>query len=429
MGRHAPLTGFVDLLPDEAGRLRALEETAREVFGEAGYREVRPPLVESSALFERTSGATSDIVQKQMFAIPSRDGDETFVLRPEGTPGVFRAYLEAGFAKTNPFQKLFYLGPMFRYERPQKGRQRQFHQFGVEAIGASDPLLDAETILLAWRFYRRLGMKDVRLLWNAIGCPGCRPAYLEALRAALAPSRAGLCPLCSERFDRNVLRLFDCKNEGCKALAARAPRIDGSLCEPCREHDRRVTAALAAAAPSPPAARDDLLVRGLDYYTRTVFEFHHPGLGARSAVCAGGRYDGLGEALGGGPIPAVGFAIGAEATRIAAEAEGLVLGAHKEGIARITLAYVSAGERDAAFRLTERLRETGVGADIDHMGRSLKSQMKGAASRGAREVWILGPEEAATGSVKVHGMSDGAEAVVPVEEALARAASRAGAPA
>ncbi|MBI4229671.1 MAG: histidine--tRNA ligase [Planctomycetes bacterium] len=416
MPSFQPLPGFVDLLPEDAARMRHLEETARTLFERCGYREIRPPLVEDAALFERTSGATSDIVQKQMFSIPSRDDAGAFVLRPEGTPGVFRAYLEAGYAKTNPFQKFFYLGPMFRYERPQKGRQRQFHQIGIEAIGSPDPHLDAEIVYLGYRFYEAVGLRQVTVLLNSIGCAACRPAYLQTLRNALTASLDTLCALCRDRFGRNVLRILDCKNAPCTQAVAQAPRIADSLCDDCRSHDRAFRIALKAGLPISEAPR---LVRGLDYYTRTVFEYHHPGLGARSAVGAGGRYDGLGERLGGSAIPAVGFAIGVEATLLALEAEGKL--PEPGGAGGIFVVYVDRDCRTDAYRLTEGLRNAGVTADLDHMGRSLKSQMKAADARGAHEIWILGPDEISAGTVKIKRLSDGSEKTLPVVEAISHA--------
>lgn len=419
MPSFKPLPGFPDGLPEDARKLCRLEGIARQVFSDAGYREIRPPIVESQALFERSSGATSDVVQKQMFAIPSRDGADTMVLRPEGTPGVFRAYLEAGYAKTNPFQKFFYLGPMFRYERPQKGRTRQFDQYGIEAIGSASALLDAEVLSVIFRFYREAGLRKVLIAVNAIGCPDCRPAYLRTLREALAPSREAFCELCRDRLERNILRLFDCKAETCRAMLANAPAIGDSLCDPCRAHDGTFRGALD---PGLPVQHDPRLVRGLDYYTRTAFEVLHEGIGARGAVGGGGRYDHLGEAFGGPHIPAVGYAVGVVPTLLALEAEaegGAVPAPTPEGI---FVACVEDAQRPAAFRLAETLRGAGIAADIDYTAKNLKGQMRAASGRSFREVWILGPDEAVAGTVKIKRLSDGSERALPVDAAVAQAA-------
>ncbi|MCC6737739.1 MAG: histidine--tRNA ligase, partial [Planctomycetia bacterium] len=326
MSIQAPL-GFEDHLPDRMPVWRRIEDTARKVAETYGYREMRTPIMESTDLFVRSVGEVTDIVEKEMFTFdPSarpdgpRSGEakgekDSLTLRPELTASFVRACVEHGLFKKKAFQKLFYIGPNFRKERPQKGRLRQFHQFGVEALGATDPLLDAETVLLALRFFEELGVPGVKTKVNSIGCPNCRPKYRDALKAKFAPLIGQFCENCRRRFDRNVFRILDCKVENDVKLTADAPRIQESLCADCLAHDQAFTAALQKSGAD--FRQDPRLVRGFDYYTRTVYEFTAPGLGAQDAIGGGGRYDNLIEEMGGDKAGAVGFAIGLERVVIA----------------------------------------------------------------------------------------------------------------
>ncbi len=289
------IPGTEDVLPGGWGHWRTLYETARSTFERYGYGEVRTPLIEDTRLFVKGTGETTDIVQKEMYTIPSKDED-SITLRPEGTPSAIRAYLEHSLDKQAPFQKLYYAGPMFRHERPQRGRLRQFHQFGIEAIGGASPLLDVETILVALDIFRGVGLEDVRLWINSIGCRDCRPAFRDMLRGILHERLNELCDDCRARVDRNVLRVYDCKNELCRRVVETLPTMVEHLDAPCAEHYAQVKDALASAGVE--FSEDPRLVRGLDYYTRTVYEIKHPALGARDTICGGGRYDGSGRAAG-----------------------------------------------------------------------------------------------------------------------------------
>jgi histidyl-tRNA synthetase len=312
------LPGTEDLMPGQWGHWRALHEAAQRLFRVYGYGQLRMPIIEDTRLFVKGTGETTDIVEKQMYTLQTGEG-ESITLRPEGTPSTVRAYLEQNLHKQEQFQKFWYAGPMFRRERPQKGRLRQFHQIGVEAIGSASPLVDAETLLLALDVYKAVGLKDCRVSLNSIGCEECRPHYRAELRNRLEAHRKELCEDCQDRLDRNVLRILDCKNESCGKMVAELPAVGGFLCDACRVHYDEVKAALERHGLA--YEEDPRLVRGLDYYTRTVYEVKHPALGARDTICGGGRYDGLVEALGGPAIPCVGFAMGVEATLLAMEAE------------------------------------------------------------------------------------------------------------
>ncbi len=409
------IPGTEDVLPGGWGHWRTLYETARSTFERYGYGEVRTPLIEDTRLFVKGTGETTDIVQKEMYTIPSKDED-SITLRPEGTPSAIRAYLEHSLDKQAPFQKLYYGGPMFRHERPQRGRLRQFHQLGIEAIGGASPLLDVETILVALDIYRGVGLKDVRLWINSIGCQDCRPAFRDMLRGILQERLNQLCDDCRARLDRNVLRVYDCKNELCRRVVETLPTMVEHLDEPCAEHYAQVKSALASAGVE--FNEDPRLVRGLDYYTRTVYEIKHPALGARDTICGGGRYDGLVELLGGPPTPCVGFGLGCEPTLLAMEAE---LGAPADSSPRPDV-YIICFEKDAradCFVLVEELRRAGLSADMDYEGRSAKAQMRMANRLNARHCFLIGGDELATGTVTIKDMSDSSQRSVPRAEAVA----------
>lgn len=414
--------GTRDLLPADLVLMRHLERTARAVAEAAGCREIRPPLFEDTRLFSRSLGDASDVVEKEMFSVPSRAEAEagqpasSYTFRPEGTAGVVRAYVDGGFAQRDPLQRWFYLGPMFRYERPQKGRERQFTQFGVEILGAAGPLADAEAVEIALRFFERLGFGaalEVRV--NTMGDPEDRARWREALRAYFAPRLAERCADCRARFERNVFRLLDCKVERCRDLNQGAPALDSVLGDAARAHHAGFLAALGACGRT--VREDRGIVRGLDYYTRTVFEVHYPPLGARSALCGGGRYDGLVAEIGGPPTPAVGFAIGLTPTELACAELGLPAAADladlRAGLApEAWIVAITDGERLEALRLAQSLRAAGLRTVLDLRGKSAGAQFKECGRSGARWALVIGPDERAAGRVVVKDLRDGAEAPV-----------------
>jgi len=408
--------GMRDVLPSEIPAWERLEAVARELARLFGCREIRPPLLEETELFIRSVGEVTDIVEKEMFVL--QKGETSLALRPEATAGIVRAYLQAGFAQQAPVQKLFTIGPMFRYERPQKGRERQFTQFDVEMLGSLDPRLDAEVVHMAARFFEELGLGGLEVRLNSMGDGDDRDRWREAVRAFVEPQLALRCELCRERFGRNVLRVLDCKNEACRRLNEGAPRLIEFLSEENGAHFERVRSHLADLGRE--SVVDSGIVRGLDYYTRTVFELHHPPLGARSALCGGGRYDHLVRDLGGPDLGAVGFAIGFTPTLIALEELGLL-----EGLApRPADAYVVGADPSSAaevLRLADELRRAGISAAYDSEGRSLKAQMKAANAGGHPLALILGPDELRAGTVQLKRMASGEQAAVPRGEVAARA--------
>jgi len=396
--------GMKDILPDEVALYRLMEDTARSIFERCGYAEIRTPVLEQTELFARGIGETTDIVEKEMFTLV----DEGLTLRPEGTASVVRSYVEHSLHKEKSFRKLFYAGPFFRRERPQKGRLRQFHQIGLEAIGADDPLLDAECIIAAVSFLEALGVSGWKLKLNSIGCEECRGGYRDVLKEALADKMAALCENCRNRFDRNVFRILDCKKESCRAVAAGAPTFRDRLCEPCADHMTQVESALEGAGIE--FVSDPHLVRGFDYYTRTVFEVSHDGLGAQDAILAGGRYDGLVEELGGPAMPGVGFSAGCE--RIALLLQKTDAVPAEDGGPRVYVVFVRKEQRPDAFLLVSTLRRDGVAADMNYEGRSVKAQMRAAERSGCTHVAILGPDEVEKGIVKLKNMQTGNESEV-----------------
>lgn len=402
--------GTADILPADARRWHELEEAARAVFDAYGYGEIRTPIFEHTELFQRGIGEATDVVDKEMYTFMDR-GDRSLTLRPEGTAGVVRAVLEHNMDKGALPVKLYYMGPMFRYERPQAGRARQFHQVGAECLGTMDPAADAEMIRMPATLLKRVGVTNFEVLINSIGCPRCRPAYVERLRAHLADRREQLCASCRERYDRNPLRLLDCKRESCRRLTEDVPELVDSLCDGCASHFQQVRAYLDDfGLPYRLAPR---LVRGLDYYTKTVFELVSSDLGAQDALGGGGRYDGLVETLGGPPMPGVGFAAGME--RIL-----LVMAKYRPAPAPkpvdAMIAHHGAAGRRIAVRLAGEWRDAGLRVEIDYMDRSLRAQMKQADRLGARLVVIIGEDEASRGVVRVRDMATGEEREMRAEE-------------
>lgn len=412
--------GTSDILPDEVQLYQRLEERAREVFERYGYGEIRTPFFEETPLFVRSIGEVTDIVEKEMYSFQRGEGEASLTLRPEGTAGIVRAYIEHNYPKRKKFQKFYYVGPMFRYERPQAGRSRQFDQFGVEVFGSDSPLVDVETILVACAFFDAVGLEGYTVKVNSMGCADCRAAFRKVLLAELRPQAQQLCEVCRERLERNVFRVLDCKNPKCREICETLPTLVEHLDDGCAEHFRRVREGLEAVGRE--YVHDPHLVRGFDYYTRTVYEITHGGVGARDAVCGGGRYDNLVGELGGPMVPAVGFAVGVVPTMLAVRKQ---MG--REKLAEMTDfdavvpldVYVVAVDDDTrtyAFRLLERLRKAGVAADADFEGRSLKAQMRSGNKTKARFVAVVGPDEKTENRVSVKKMSDGSKAAVPFDD-------------
>lgn len=400
--------GTEDVLPDRAGHWRFLEDKVREVASRFGYGEVRTPLFEEAELFARSVGEDTDIVSKEMYTFKDRGG-RPMALKPEGTAPVLRAYLEHGLHRRGSLVKLYYISPIFRYEKPQAGRYRQSHQFGAEAIGSGEPSLDVEIVDLAMSIYRELGLSEVSLLINSIGCPECRPSYRQELINFARAHREELCEDCRRRMETNPLRLLDCKV--CTRVMAGAPVISDYLCRDCREHFEEVKGGLRSLGIA--YREEPRLVRGLDYYTRTVFEVVHGGLGAKNAICGGGRYDGLVEELGGPPTPALGFAGGVERTLLAMEAEGKLPWLDER--IEVFVAYLDDPGREALPKVLSELRRAGLRADGSYAGRSLKSQLRQADRMGARYTVMLGGEELAKGAAVVRDMELSDQMEVPLD--------------
>lgn len=403
--------GCKDVLPSQVYAWHKVEDTARAVAEAYAFREIRTPVFEHTELFSRGVGDTTDIVNKEMYTFLDKGG-RSVTLRPEGTAGVARAFLEHGLAGgVLPF-KAYYLISAFRYERPQAGRLREFHQFGCELYGAAGAAADAEVISLADAFLRRLGLREVALRINSIGCKTCRARYHEALKNYFAPHIGGMCADCRSRFEKNPMRIIDCKEEGCKAIAVGAPRMLDYLCDDCRAHFEEVKRLLSEAGVS--YAVDPSIVRGLDYYSRTVFEFVSAAAGAQGTVLGGGRYDTLLEQVGGKSVPAVGFAAGMERLLMVMEAENCLPPADMG--AACYLAGMDAPSREKAFLLAGELRRQGVSCEVDLMERSVKSQFKYADKTGAKFVAVLGERELEEGAAEVKDMRNSSSERVKFEE-------------
>ncbi len=402
--------GTKDILPQEVGAWRYLESVLRQVSASYGFKEIRTPIFEHTELFKRGIGDATDVVEKEMYTFLDR-GERSITLRPENTASAMRAYVEHKLYGEQQATKLFYIGSMFRYDRPQAGRLREFHQYGVESIASASPGADAETILLALEILNKLGLKDWELKINSVGCPKCRPQYGEKLKEYFRPHLDKLCKDCQERFNKNPLRLLDCKNDVCHAVAVGAPSLEDCLCPECAEHFAGVKKLLDAAGV--PYTVDHSLVRGLDYYTKTAFEVQYPPLGAQSAVLGGGRYDGLIEQIGGPPTPGIGFAMGMERVLLALEKQNL-LPSEAEGTDVFVVA-TGAEVFPVAFKTVAQLRHGGLKAEFDLAQGSMKSQMKKANRAQAKQVLIFGEEELARGSVILRNMATAEQKEIAVE--------------
>jgi histidyl-tRNA synthetase len=407
--------GMYDILPEEIPWWRLAEGAVREMARRYNYREIRVPLVEHTELFTRGVGEATDIVTKEMYTFEDR-GERSLTLRPEGTASVARAYLTHGWQTAEPFQKLFYLGPMFRYEKPQKGRNRQFHQYGIEVLGSLDPSVDAEVIAFAWSLMEILGLGGLRLRLNSIGCAADREHYREILRQHFAPSIDRMCVDCRRRLDANPLRILDCKEDRCQPFIGAAPGSADHLCPECAGHFAAVQDWLDQLGLAHDI--DPRLVRGLDYYTRTVFELTSSDLGAQDTLIGGGRYDGLVEMLGGPPTPGIGFAGGIERLVLVLQQRQPDAGE----VERLDLFLAMLGEegRRAGMKLATELRSLGVSVDRDHRARGLRKQMTQANQLRARNLLVLGEDEARAGRGKLKDMDSGEERDVSLDpESLA----------
>ena len=405
------IKGTMDILPSETPLWRHIEGIMREEAEKYGYGEIRTPTFESTELFVRGVGDTTDVVQKEMYTFADRDDDKTISLRPEGTASVARAIIENGKYSDPMPLKYYYIISCFRHEKPQAGRSREFYQFGTEMFGSESPAADATAIALANSVIKRLGLSNVKLHLNSIGCPECRPAYRDALVKHFSAKKECLCDTCNTRLDKNPLRLLDCKSPECKKIAATAPRTVDHLCERCEKNFELLKSALTAMGIE--YVVDSNIVRGLDYYTGAVFEFIAEGIGAQSTVCGGGRYDGLVSSLGGPELSGIGFGMGI--TRI-------ILAMQEQGIDKIeaekpVLYVASLGEAAMVkgLEITERLRRSGRFCECDVVGRSLKAQMKYANKIGARYTLIIGDSEIEAGKAQLRNMETGEQSEVALD--------------
>ena len=399
------IRGFSDILPPETRRWRMLEERAREVLERFGFSEIRVPILEKAGLFSRSIGEETDIVEKEMYTFEDRGGD-LVTMRPEATASVVRAYIEHKMYAADPMAKLYSIGPMFRHERPQKGRYRQFHQINVEVFGISQPAIDAEVMAIVMYYLSIVGVKRCVLQINSLGCPRCRLPYKEKLQNFLNDHLHHLCQDCRRRTERNPLRAFDCKIEGCREVMSEAPLISTYLCPECTEHFTAVRSHLETLEVS--FEVNPRMVRGLDYYTKTAFEVVAEGLGAQNAVAAGGRYDYLVAALGGPDIPGIGFAVGMERLLLILPEEPLPSGPS------LFIAALGADPQRDAFSLSYKLNRAGVRTMIDYEGRTLKAQMRRADKFDARYVLIIGEDERRSGKAILRDMIEGKQEETPL---------------
>lgn len=408
--------GFKDILPEEARKWQVIETVARDIFRCFGFKEIRIPLLEKTELFARSIGETTDIVEKEMYTFLDHSG-ESLTLRPEATASILRAFIEHGLHTQDKVEKLYTIGPMFRHERPQKGRYRQFHQINAEVIGLDDPAIDAELMAMAMHIISTLGVSGVELQINSLGCSQCRPRFRQDLQSFLGTRQSGLCPDCQRRTVSNPLRVLDCKTERCRAALSGMPSLPQYLCSECKRHFQEVQGHLALFEVA--YTVNPLMVRGLDYYTRTTFEVTSPALGAQSAVAAGGRYDGLIRDLGGPELSGIGFAIGMERLALlTGDARGITTGP--------VLFVVAVGEKAAriAGQVVHKVRLAGWHAEIDYERHSLKSQMRRANKIGASLVLIIGDDELDQGCLGVRDMKSGQQGTIDFNDDIEVLVSR-----
>ena len=401
--------GTHDILPSEIHVWQYVEKKIYEICRNFGYSEIRFPVFEQTDLFNRGVGDTTDVVQKEMYTFTDK-GDRS--LRPEGTASTVRSYLENNLYNAPAPIKLFYIITCYRYERPQAGRFREFRQFGVENFGSNNALTDAEVISLAMSLLKKLGVEDLTLYINSIGCPDCRKYYNELLRSYLEKRSGELCGLCNERIGRNPLRVLDCKNPDCKDVISNAPTVDAVLCDDCKEHFDVLKQALTDIGIE--FVVDTTLVRGLDYYTKTVFEIKSSDLGAQSTVCGGGRYDGLVEQLGGASTPGIGFSVGLERLIDILTKKGLL--PENENKTKLFVASIGSTASEKAFEIVSKMRSMGISAEFDHLGRSVKAQLKYADKLNVEYSAVLGEDEISSGTFSVKNMNTGETKVLKFSE-------------
>jgi histidyl-tRNA synthetase len=408
-----------DILPGEVEHWRELEARIHELAARYAFQEIRTPVVEHTEVFQRTVGEATDMVEKEMYTFTDRGG-RSLSLRPEGTAAVMRAYLEHGLRQQPQPAKFYYIAPMFRYDRPQRGRYRQHTQFGAEVIGSPDPAADAEVLVLPIRLMQAMGLTEVEVHLNSVGDAACRPRYLAALRAHFRPHADQLCDDCRRRLERNPLRVLDCKKEACHRIAQDAPSSIQYLCAPCAAHLEGVKQHFDLLGVR--YVIDPFIVRGLDYYTRTAVEVFSGRLGAQNAMFGGGRYDGLAEQLGGPPTPGVGFGFGLDRLLLVAEGEGLL--PRRDWAVEVMVVTVGEGARREGVVLLDALRQAGVRAEGDLLGRDARAQFKHADRIGARLALVLGDQELAAGTVTVREMRSGDQVAVPRAELAGALAAR-----
>lgn len=405
--------GTKDVLPKDSPKWQYIENTARKVASLYGVKEIRTPVFEHTEVFLRGVGDTTDIVNKEMYTFLDK-GQRSITLKPEGTSPVVRSFIENGMGNEALPIKLFYITPCFRYERPQAGRLRQFHQFGVEVFGSENPDIDAEVILLAKAFLDELGINELKLNINSIGCKKCRAEYNKALKEYLANNLDGMCAQCKERFSTNPLRILDCKNEECKKITDKAPKIIDYLCEDCSSHFEGVKNLLTVAGVE--YYVNPNIVRGLDYYTKTVFEFVSEAIGAQGTVCGGGRYDGLVSQMGGNEVCGIGFGLGIE--RLLLLMENLNLKIPTDNGTTVYVAPIGDEVYAEAFKLVVSLRKAGISAEINHMNRSVKAQFKYADKINAKYVAVIGQDEVDKRVVNLKHMTDGTSEEISFEKLI-----------
>lgn len=403
--------GTMDVLPGQSEKWQALENAVRSVCKRYGFEEIRTPVFEHTEVFSRGVGDTTDVVSKEMYTFEDK-GHRSVTLRPEGTAGVVRSFLENGLFNNVLPAKLYYLIGCYRYEKPQKGRLREFHQFGIEMFGATDPSADASVIAMPHRLFREIGVRGIKLHLNSIGCRSCRGEYRQKLIAYFEDKKEQLCPTCQERLYKNPMRILDCKDPACQALCKDAPLILDSICPDCRTHFDTVRKYLDGMGIE--YLVDPKIVRGLDYYNRTVFEFVSEEIGAQGTVCGGGRYDGMTTQLGGADYPGIGFAMGLERFLLLLEAQGIDLAS--PNVPDLYIAPLGDQARAAALKIAEDLISQGVNVSTDLMGKSVKAQMKYANRIGARYVAVIGDSELDAGVIRLKNMAQGEEKEIALQQ-------------
>ncbi|MFC1479828.1 histidine--tRNA ligase [Candidatus Omnitrophota bacterium] len=408
--KYKSLRGMPDISHEDAAVMCRVEDKAREVFRTFGYGEIRTPLLEETEVFTRSIGEDTDIVEKEMYSFTDRGG-KNISLRPEGTASIIRAYIEHGWHNAADLVKLYYVGPMFRGERPQKGRLRQFHQIGAEIIGGSGPYIDAELIFSLDVFLKELKVDGFTVLINSLGCSSDRTGYRKVLGRYLDEKSAALCDDCKRRAKTNVLRVLDCKKEGCKSIAKGAPHVVDHLCQKCGKDYDTLKDILSQINVSFSEKKN--MVRGLDYYTGTIFEVVHPALGAQDAIAAGGRYDDLTKQMGGPDVGATGYAVGTERLLMVIDKKEVC-----PGLPGVFVIAVDDALRAEAFRITNKLRSEGVPCDMDHSGRSFKGQMRKADKEGKNFVILIGEDEIKSGKLLLKDMKSGEQKKLSFNEAV-----------